>query len=74
MKAIIIEEARFAEFIDLLELQAHEIGENNEQPDIWDDDLWKTITNKVFRKMNYYFCQWAQYQGASVIHTYRGIK
>jgi hypothetical protein len=68
MKAIIIEECRFAEIRDVLDLQAQKISEENPNPEIWDNELWKTVVLKVYRNINYYFVRWAQEQGASGLH------
>ena len=68
MKAIIIEEERFAEIRELMELKALEIGgEASPYPEV-SIEVWKNAVAQAQRIMNYYFVRWAQEQGASCIH------
>jgi hypothetical protein len=70
MKAIIIEEERFAEIRELMELKVLEIGgEASPFLDV-SAKVWKAAITEAQRIMNYYFVRWAQEQGASC-HTVR---
>lgn len=69
MRAIIIEEERFVEILELMKLKAMELGaeaRTAERLD-WDKQLWKTAVDEVHRSMHFYFCRWAQEQGARCV-------
>lgn len=66
MRAIIIEEERFAEILEFMKLKAMEVGTEARTADRlgWDKQLWKTAVDEVHRSMHFYFCRWMQEQGA----------
>ena len=68
MKAIIIEEDRFFEIMELIELEAMKLKESDipERIDI-SRQGWKSAITEVHRNMHYHFVLWAQSHGASCI-------
>jgi len=70
MKAIIIEEERFAEIAELMKLKAMELKEENTFQQIGvsiSKPAWGAAINEVHRSMHYQFVTWAQSHGASCI-------
>lgn len=69
MRAIIIEEARFAEVCDLMKLEAMLIAERDymiETTGLTRAQL-KAVVDEVHRSMHFHFVRWAQSQGASCV-------
>jgi hypothetical protein len=66
MKAILIEEDRFAEICDLMKAEAINIGANSNTPERlgWDRDIWKNAVDEAHRSMHFHFVRWAQSHGA----------
>lgn len=66
MRAIIIEEERFPEILELMKLKAMELSTNSHTPERlgWDMSIWKNAVDEVHRSMHFYFCRWMQEQGA----------
>jgi hypothetical protein len=66
MKAIIIEEERFKEILELMKLESYELKKSNiaEIHNI-DDSTWQEAIRQVHRSMHYHFVKWAQSHGAS---------
>ena len=69
MKAIIIEEERFTEVCDLMQHEAHKLGDHSNTAERlgYDKDMWKTAVNEVHRSMHLHFVRWAQSHGASCV-------
>lgn len=69
MKAIIIEEERFAEICDLMKAKAQEIAERSRTPERlnWDETMWKNACNEVHQAIHCTFVRWAQSHGASCV-------
>ncbi len=66
MKAIIIEEERFREILELMELETHKLKESNEAESLEiDQSTWERAIRAVHRSMHYHFVVWAQSHGAS---------
>jgi hypothetical protein len=66
MKAIIIEEERFKEILELMKLESYKLKESNEAERLGiDKSIWEEAIRAVHRNMHYYFVRWAQSHGAS---------
>jgi len=67
MKAIIIEEERFTEVLDLLKLHVMKLKEQSHVPERLDisQQAWGAAIDEVHRTMHYHFVRWAQGHGAS---------
>lgn len=71
MKAIIIEEERFAEVSDLMKKRADDIADCQGTAEYErvragvTPEQWKTMTQQIYRMMHYEFVRWAQSHGAS---------
>ena len=67
MRAIIIEEERFTEILDFMELKAKEMAVESNEPERlgFDKDLWRIAVTDAHRLMHYHFVRWAQSHGAS---------
>lgn len=63
MKAIIIEEKEFSEFRELFTAKASELKERPPH-EMVDNALWTSAVNESVRLFNYWFCTWAERQGA----------
>jgi hypothetical protein len=73
MRAIIIEEERFAELIDLLRAKVHEddmfLMRDLQVAGIqMTEDQRKMFREGMFRQFNYVLVGWAQSHGASCVH------
>lgn len=70
MKAIIIEEDRFVEIRELLELEAMKLKESFAfQSTGASKQVWEAAVTEVYRSMNYHFVTWAQSHGASCVRV-----
>jgi hypothetical protein len=73
MRAIIIEEERFAEVRDLMEAAALRQHQNSyllvlqERYKLTEQET-NMLANEMFRSINYEFVRWAQSHGASCVH------
>lgn len=70
MKAIIIEEARFAELVETLRLQREALprsGNFLRKPDGMSDQQWDGIVQDVHHQFHCTFVRWAQSHGASCV-------
>ena len=68
MKAIIIEEDRFAEIRDKMEFEALKLKESNTPTRLnIDQGAWESAIMEVQRNMNYHFVRWAQSHGAPCV-------
>ena len=69
MRAIIIEEDRFAEICDLMKFEAENIAEHSNTAERLgiDKAVWKSATNEIHRSMHFHFVRWAQSHGASCV-------
>jgi len=67
MRAILIEEERFTEICDVMEAEAHKIGDHSNTRDRLniDPSVWKTACDEIHRSMHFHFVRWAQSHGAS---------
>jgi hypothetical protein len=70
MRAIIIEEERFAEVRDLMEKEATELHANAYllQKCGLTPEQAKFAADEMFRSINFAFVRWAQSHGASCVH------
>jgi hypothetical protein len=70
MRAIIIEEERFAEVRDLMEKAASELHANAYllQKCGLTPEQAKFAADELFRSINFVFVRWAQSHGASCVH------
>lgn len=69
MKAIIIEEERFAEITEILELACLKLPENGylrQQSGLTEEQV-KFAASEMFRTFNFHFVRWAQSHGASCV-------
>lgn len=69
MRAILIEEERFAEITDLMRLRAMETLENGylkERTGLTKEQI-KFAAEEMFRCVNFEFVRWAQSHGASCV-------
>ncbi len=65
MRAIIIEESRFKECLDLLELEKMKLQDSNTPDRVdWPKGLWQSAVTEAHRSLHYVFVKWAQSQGA----------
>lgn len=69
MRAIIIEEERFAEICELMKAHALSLGENNRTAGVLQisDQAWKAAVDDIHRTMHFHFVRWAQSHGASCV-------
>jgi len=69
MRAILIEEERFAEVCELMELEAHKLSEHSNTAERlnYDKQMWKTACDEIHRSMHFHFVRWAQSHGASCV-------
>lgn len=68
MKAIIIEEDRFFEILELIELEAMKLKESDERQCFGiSKQAWGSAVTEIHRTMHYHFVLWAQSHGASCI-------
>lgn len=69
MRAIIIEEERFAEICTLLQAEAMRLGADSNTPELlgWERNLWRAAVDEAYRSMHFHFVRWAQSHGASCI-------
>lgn len=69
MRAIIIEEDRFAEISDLMKLKVMELSTkySHQKPQDLTDQQWAAALEAAHRTMHYYFVTWAQSHGASCV-------
>lgn len=66
MRAIIIEEERFTEVLDLLRLKALQLKDSNTPERIQcPQNAWNAAVEEVARTLHYHFVRWAQKHGAS---------
>lgn len=67
MRAIIIEEERFAEIVDLIKAKCEQLANDSSTPERlgWDRNLWREAVKEVQRIFQYHFVKWAQSHGAS---------
>ena len=70
MRAIIIEEDRFVEVLELMKKAATEMPENcylrTSFPQLTETQI-KALADDMFRAINYQFVRWAQSHGASCV-------
>ena len=69
MRAIIIEEERFAEITDLLRAKATELHQNSylcKHTNLTPEQM-KFAADEMFRTINFTFVRWAQSHGASCV-------
>jgi hypothetical protein len=69
MKAIIIEEERFAEIAELMREKATGLHENSfmcQHTKLTPDEM-KFAADEIHRAIHYYFVRWAQSHGASCV-------
>ena len=68
MKVIIIEEERFAEFLELLNnTSQNKIHDNTPERMGWDKQIWIEAVKEARSGLHYRFVQWAQSHGASCV-------
>jgi hypothetical protein len=70
MKAILIEEERFAEICDLMRAESkseHMIERIKQQYGVT-QSVAEGIADQIHRTMHFYFVRWAQSHGASCVH------
>lgn len=73
MRAIIIEEERFAEVCDLMEKRANDIADRQGTAEYErvragvTPEQWKAMTQQIHRMMHYEFVRWAQSHGATCV-------
>jgi hypothetical protein len=69
MRAIIIEEDRFVEILDLMKLEAMTLSEHSNTAERmgWDKSIWKAAVDEVHRSMHFHFVRWAQSHGAKCV-------
>lgn len=67
MKAIIIEENRFDEFLQLLKAHQHDARNNRPPYDGISQTIWQQALDQARREYNYVFVRWAQSHGASCV-------
>jgi hypothetical protein len=69
MRAIIIEEDRFAEIAELMKLEAMNMADRATTAERlgWDKNVWKAACDEVHRSMHFHFVRWAQSHGASCV-------
>jgi GTPase Era involved in 16S rRNA processing len=69
MKAIIIEEERFAEIAELMRHKATELHKNGylyQQAGLTEQQM-KFAADEIHRSIHYYFVRWAQSHGVSCV-------
>lgn len=69
MRAIIIEEERFAEICTLMRAEAARLATDSNTPARlgWDMNIWKAACDEIQHNMHYHFVRWAQSHGASCV-------
>lgn len=68
MRAIIIEEDRFAEITQLLKAEAMQLKSSRTPERVgWDQQAWNAAVDEVHRSMHFHFVRWAQSHGASCV-------
>lgn len=70
MRAIIIEEDRFADLTTAMELERSELGgsiDNTAERMGWDKSLWRAALDEAHRRYHFHFVRWAQSHGASCV-------
>lgn len=68
MRAIIIEEDRFADLTETLELERHKLETGNTAERLgWDQQMWRSALDEAHRRYHYHFVKWAQSHGASCV-------
>lgn len=69
MKAIIIEEKSFADYLELQKLKVAELAKDKRTADRLGISplTLETIINDLGRTVHYYFVKWAQGEGASCV-------
>lgn len=69
MRAIIIEEERFAEICELMSFEAEKIANRMTDAERLNcpSDAWRAAVADIHRSMHYNFVRWAQSHGASCV-------
>jgi len=67
MKAIIIEEDRFAEISEMMKHKADELAKSENAPFSVPTQVWERAVKEAHRSMHYHFVKWAQSHGASCV-------
>lgn len=67
MRAIIIEEERFTEIVDLIKAKSEQLAADSSTPERlgWDRNMWGEAVKEAQRTFQYHFVKWAQSHGAS---------
>lgn len=68
MRAIIIEEDRFTELTEILELERHKPEADRTAERLgWDKQMWRAALDEAHRRYHFHFVRWAQSHGASCV-------
>lgn len=70
MRAIIIEEDRFADLTAAMQLERSQLGgplDNTAERMGWDKALWRAALDEAHRSYHFHFVRWAQSHGASCV-------
>lgn len=68
MRAIIIEEDRFNDLTQTLELERHKaVMDNTAERLGWDKQVWRAALDEAHRLYHCHFVRWAQSHGASCV-------
>ena len=68
MRAIIIEEQRFTDFLELLRLKSDDLKKSNTPTRLgWDKQIWNAAVDGAHRELQYKFVEWARSHGASCV-------
>jgi ribosomal protein S18 acetylase RimI-like enzyme len=68
MRAIIIEEDRFTDLADTLQLELHKsVVDNTAERMGWDKEMWRAAVDEAHKRYYFHYVRWAQSHGATCV-------
>jgi hypothetical protein len=66
MRVILIEEDRFADLADIVQLELQKGAVDNTAERMgWDKSMWRAALDEAHRRYHFHYVKWAQSHGAS---------